>query len=158
MDERSVSRIRPELIAAKAHIVRRLVLRLYRMRAGVGERIVRRLADDHAGLSADVARHPNVTRYVVVPDANAIAGLKALARGCIGAARRTRRRQRKESVRSALQFLAGQNAFLDQESRQAGERTFVIAGCEVMARLHALDRVAVLVHVENAEPNCKRIE
>jgi hypothetical protein len=45
------------------------------------------------------------------------------------------------------------DAFLDAERGEARQRAFVVAGRKIVPRLHALDRVAVLVHVEDAEPD-----
>src|SRR5206468_11962948 len=85
-------------------------------------------------------------------------GGEALARRRITAARRARQRKRKRAVGAPLELVARDQALLDAERRQAGQRALVVARGEVVARLHALDRMAVLVHVEDAEPDGERIE
>src|SRR6266496_2117339 len=99
-----------------------------------------------------------MTGHVVEPHPNTISGLEALAIGRVRAPRRARGREREETARPPLELLATHDALLDAEGRQAGERAFIVARREVVPRLHALDGVAVLIHVEDAEPHCERIE
>jgi hypothetical protein len=64
----------------------------------------------------------------------------------------------KAALRAGLELVSRHDALLDQQGREARQRAFVIAGAEVMARLHPLDRMAVFVHVEDAEAHRERIE
>ena len=68
-----------------------------------------------------------------------------------------RQRKRKGGLRAALEFLARHQAFFDQQCRQAGEGALVIVRRPIVARLHALDGVAVFVHVEDAHPDRQRV-
>src|SRR5580765_3994285 len=158
VDERALGGIRPEVLAAEAHVVSGLILRLDAVGMSVGKRIGRRLADDHPRLAADIGRHPYVARHVVEPHPDTVPGLEALARRRVAAPGRAFRRERKQASSPALQLFARHDALLDAQRRQAGERALVIAGRQVVARLHALDRVTVLVHVENAEPHRQGVE
>ena len=156
MHEGRVGGIRPELFGPEAHVVGRLVRRLHAVGVRIGKRIGRRLADDDAGLAADVARHAAMAGNVVDPDPHPVAGLEALALRHVRAARRARRRERKRSLGPALQLLLRDDSLLDAERREAGQGSLVVAGGEIVARLHALDGVAILVHVEDAELDRER--
>ena len=87
-----------------------------------------------------------------------VAGRKRSRRLDVGPPGRARRSQRKRAAGALLELLAREQALLDAERREAGERALVVAGREVVARLHALDRVPVLVHVEDAEPHRQRVQ
>src|SRR6185369_11615827 len=106
---------------------------------------------------ADVARHAGEAGYVVVAHPHGVARLEALTIGDVAAARRARGGQRESTVRAPLELVGGDDALLDAQRRQAGQRALVVARAQVVARLHALDRVAVLVHVEDAQPHRQRI-
>src|SRR5437764_942344 len=99
-----------------------------------------------------------MTRYEISLDAHTIAGLKPRAPGRVGASRRARSRQRNATLRALLQFLARDDALFDQQRREARQRPLVIARRHVMARLHALDGMAILVHVEQAAPHREGVQ
>src|SRR5262249_12947702 len=81
----------------------------------------------------------------------AIARLEALARRSVRASGSARRRERKRAAREPLELLAGDEAFLDAQRCEARERALVVARGQVVPRVHAFDRVAILVHVDEAE-------
>ena len=85
-------------------------------------------------------------------------GLKRSRVGHVAAAGRARQRERKGALGAALELFLRQDALLDAERREAGQRALVVAGREIVPRLHALDGVAILVHVEDAELHRQRVE
>ena len=128
------------------------------MRMRVGEGIGRRHADDDAVLAADVGRHAHVAGHVVVADPHPVADRQPRPVRDVRPARRRRQRQGKSAAGAPLELLAADDALLDAERRQAGEGALVVARRQVVARLHPLDRVPVLVHVEDAEPDREPVE
>jgi NADPH:quinone reductase-like Zn-dependent oxidoreductase len=149
---------RPQVLGAEAHVIGRLVGRFDAMGMRVRDGVGGRHADHHAGLAADVARHADVARDRVVSHAHAIAGREALPTGRVAAARGARPCERDEAAGAPLQLLARDDAFLHQQRGEARERALVVARGHVMARLHALDGVAVLVHVEEPAPHREGVE
>jgi hypothetical protein len=124
----------------------------------IRERVRRRLAHDHAFAAADVARHADVAGDEVGAHADPVAGQEALARADVGPPRRAGQGEGERAAGALLELLAREQALLDAQRRQARERAFVVARRQVVARLHALDRMAIFVHVEDAELHCQRVQ
>src|SRR5215831_14995571 len=123
------------------------------MRMRIGKRVRGRFADDHARLAAYVTWHSHMTGNVVVAHAHAVAGPEMLAFDRVRSSRRARCGQRKSSSRTLLELGVRQDTLLDEQGREAGQRPLVVARGEIVARLHPLDGVPVLVHVEDAAAN-----
>ena len=99
-----------------------------------------------------MAGHP------VCLDLHHVAGLEALPLGRVAAARGAGQRQRESALGTPLQVLQGEHALFHTQRGQARQCAFVVARAQVVARLHALDGVPILVHVENAAPHGVGIE
>ena len=154
VDQRRIGRVRPQVLAAEAHVVGGLVRRPRRRaharrgRDTAATRSPRRRSC--RGCSRACGRVPARSR----PHAHAIAraGSARVTRRCVrpgalgAASGKAPRARRSSSSRVTMPFST-------QQRREARERALVVARREVVARLHALDRVAVLVHVEDAEPH-----
>jgi ATP-dependent DNA ligase len=106
VDQRRVGAVGPELLAAEAHVVGRLVGGRDRVRMRVGERIGRRFADHDAGPAADVTRHPHVARHEVAANADAVAGPEALAPVDVRAAGGARAGEREGAAGATLELVA----------------------------------------------------
>ena len=128
------------------------------MRVRIGKRIRRRFAYHNAGFAADVAWHAHVPRHVVHAHRHAVARQETLSALDVGSPGRDRAGERKASVGMPFQIFYGEDSLLDTKGGKTGQRSFVIACRKIKARLHALDRVTIFVHIENAELDGKRVK
>src|SRR5690349_4585648 len=95
---------------------------------------------------------------MVVLNPNAIAPFEGVACRRVRASGHARERKRKQSAGPTLEFVAADDALLHAKRRQPRQRSLVVAGPEIMPRFHALDRMTVFVHVDEAESNRQDVE
>ena len=136
------------------HVVGGLVLGLDAVRMCVGKGIGRRLARRRhracRGCSPACARGPakkSVLTRTRSPGLKSLAPRQLVRPGALG------RDEGKRAPGPLLQLLPRHHALLDAQRGEAGERALIVAGGQIVARSHALDGVAVLVHVEDAAPD-----
>src|SRR3954468_22099189 len=116
------------------------------MTSSVRERIKRRNADHHAGLAPNVGRHANMARYVFILHTHGLANFETPRLNRL-AARPDRSGELKAAASQSLKFLASSESLLHQKCSKGGQVPLKICRRHVMARLHALDGMALLVHV-----------
>src|SRR5262249_45627563 len=91
-------------------------------------------------------------------NADLVTDLELLPRRHVAPAGSDRQGERKAPLGAAFELFLGNNSLLDAERGEAGQRALVVAGQEIVARLHSLHGMAIFVHVEDAELDRKRVQ
>ena len=158
MHKRVVGRVGPQLGAVETHVIGGLVVRGHAVGVRVGEWVGRRDVHHHPGFAPDVAGCTHMAAHMLNPHLHLVTHAKCVRIGGIAAPRAQRQGQRKAATGALLQIAQTEHALFHAQGGQAGQGALVIARAHVMARLHALNGVAVFVHVEDAGTHRHTVE